>query len=155
MPPATSVRASSSGAPRRLSGELLGPTIFTSGPKIEGLKSIWPGDLEIGSKQELEAALDQLQGWKVDFVKITDNTLSPELFLAAVQAADKRGLKTSAHVPYSLTLDEVSRAGLDSIEHIDYAFKAGSRRRKRLVKPSAAARSAAATHGRSGRPHST
>ena len=114
------------------SGELLGPTIFTSGPKIEGLKSIWPGDLEIGSTQELEAALDQLQGWKVDFVKITDNTLSPELFLAAVKAADKRGLKTSAHVPYPLTLDEVSSAGLDSIEHIDYAFKAGSPLEKSL-----------------------
>ncbi|HEY5780492.1 MAG TPA: amidohydrolase family protein [Lysobacter sp.] len=114
------------------SGELLGPTIFTSGPKIEGLKSIWPGDLEIGSTQELEAALDQLQGWKVDFVKITDNTLSPELFLAAVRAAGKRGLKTSAHVPYPLTLDEVSSAGLDSIEHIDYAFKAGSPLEKSL-----------------------
>ncbi len=114
------------------SGELLGPTIYTSGPKIEGYKSIWPGDLEIGTEKELDAALDQLQGWKVDFVKITDNTLSPELFLAAVREAGKRGLKTSAHVPYSLTLDEVGSAGLDSIEHIDYAFKAGSPLEKSL-----------------------
>ena len=37
-----------------------------------------------------------------------------------------RGMKTSAHIPYALTLDEVADAGLDSIEHIDYAFKAGS-----------------------------
>lgn len=113
-------------------GELSGPRIFTSGPKIEGYKSIWPGDLEIGSVAELGAALDRLQGWKVDFVKITDNTLSPELFLAAVKEADRRGLKTSAHVPYALTLDEVSAAGLDSIEHLDYAFKAGSPLEKSL-----------------------
>lgn len=113
-------------------GELAGPRIFTSGPKIEGYKSIWPGDIEIGNVDELNAALDQLQGWKVDFVKITDNTLSPELFLAAVKEADRRGLKTSAHVPYSLTLEEVSAAGLDSIEHLDYAYKAGSPLEKSL-----------------------
>ncbi|HZX76579.1 hypothetical protein [Lysobacter sp.] len=72
-------------------GELAGPRIFTSGPKIEGYKSIWPGDLEIGTEAELDAALDQLQRWKVDFVKITDNTLSPELFLAAVKEATAAG----------------------------------------------------------------
>ena len=113
-------------------GTLLGPRIFTSGPKIEGYKSIWPGDLEIGSIAELNQALDKLQGWKVDFVKITDNTLSPELFMAAVKEAGRRGLKTSAHVPYPITIDEVSAAGLSSVEHIDYAFKAGSPKEKEL-----------------------
>lgn len=114
------------------SGAMLGPAIFTSGPKIEGYKSIWPGDLEIGSIAELNQALDKLQGWKVDFVKITDNTLSTELFLAAVKEATRRGLKTSAHVPYALTIDEASAAGLSSVEHIDYAFKAGSPKEKSL-----------------------
>lgn len=107
-------------------GTLLGPTIFTSGPKIEGYASIWPGDQEVGTQREIEQALDRLQGWHADFVKITDNTLSPELFLATLKAAEKRGMKTSAHIPDALTLDEVADAGLDSIEHIDYAFKAGS-----------------------------
>ena len=107
-------------------GTLIGPTIFTAGPKIEGYKSIWPGDQEVGTQQEVEQALDRLQGWHADFVKITDNTLSPELFLATLKAAEKRGMKTSAHVSDALTLDEVADAGLDSIEHIDYALKAGS-----------------------------
>ena len=107
-------------------GSLQGPTIFTSGPKLEGYKSIWPGDIEVGSHEEISAALDRLQGWKVDFVKITDNTLSPELFMDALKQAHARGLRVSAHVPFSLTIDEVSAAGLSSIEHIDYAYKAGS-----------------------------
>lgn len=107
-------------------GSLDGPTIFTSGPKLEGYKSIWPGDIEVGSHAEIAKALDQLQGWKVDFVKITDNTLSPELFMDALKQAHARGLRVSAHVPFSLTIDEVSAAGLSSIEHIDYAYKAGS-----------------------------
>jgi imidazolonepropionase-like amidohydrolase len=113
-------------------GTLIGPTIFTSGPKIEGYKSIWPGDQEVGTRQEVEQALDRLQGWHADFVKITNNTLSPELFLATVEAAEKRGMKTSAHIPDSLTLDEVANAGLDSIEHIDYALKAGSPEEKSI-----------------------
>ncbi|KRB06801.1 amidohydrolase family protein [Lysobacter sp. Root690] len=107
-------------------GSLDGPTIFTSGPKLEGYKSIWPGDIEVGSHEEIAKALDRLQGWRVDFVKITDNTLSPELFMDALKQAHARGLRVSAHVPFSLTIDEVSAAGLSSIEHIDYAYKAGS-----------------------------
>ena len=43
-------------------GELSGPTIFTSGPKLEGINSIWPGDLEVGSRAEVDAGLDSLQG---------------------------------------------------------------------------------------------
>ena len=45
-------------------GTLLGPTIYTSGPKIEGIKSIWPGDLEVGTEAEVRAALDQLQAMR-------------------------------------------------------------------------------------------
>lgn len=114
-------------------GELQGPTIYTSGPKIEGTGSIWPGDLEVGNETELRAALDQLQRMEVDFVKITDNALSPELFLSALRQAGQRGLKTSAHIPMTLTLDEVSAAGLDSIEHMGYALKAGSPRERAIA----------------------
>ncbi|NEX94108.1 amidohydrolase family protein [Caulobacter sp. 17J65-9] len=107
-------------------GELLGPTIFTSGPKLEGINSIWPGDLEVGSEAEVRAGLDKLQAMHVDFVKITDNTLKPELFLYALGEAKARGLKTSAHVPLSLTIDQIEAAGLGSIEHVDYALKSAS-----------------------------
>ena len=62
-------------------GTLLGPTIYTSGPKLEGIDSIWPGDLEVGSEADVRAALDQLQAMRVDFVKITENTLSRALYL--------------------------------------------------------------------------
>ena len=109
-------------------GTLSGPTIFTSGPKLEGIDSIWPGDLEVGSEADVRAGLDSLQGMRVDFVKITDNTLSPELFMFALQEARRRGLVTSAHVPAALTLDQVSEAGLGSIEHMSYLLRGGSPR---------------------------
>lgn len=113
-------------------GELLGPRIFTSGPKLEGYKPIWKGTLEVGTPAEVDAALDKLQAMKVDFVKITDNTLKPDIFLYAVKEAKRRGLRTSAHTPYALTIEQAVDAGLNSIEHIDYLIKAGSPREKEL-----------------------
>ncbi|MNS15756.1 dihydroorotase [compost metagenome] len=113
-------------------GKLLGPTIFTSGPKLEGYKSIWPGDLEITTSEELSKALDSLQKLKVDFVKITDNAIKPELYLEAIKAARDRGFKISGHVPYSLTMEEVVDAGLSSVEHLSYVWKAGTKNEKEI-----------------------
>lgn len=107
-------------------GALLGPTIFTSGPKLEGYRPSWKGTLEVGTPDEVASALDRLQAMRVDFVKITDNTLTPEMYLVAVREATRRGLRTSAHVPMALTIEQVTSAGLRSIEHLDYLLKAGS-----------------------------
>ena len=106
--------------------KLEGPTIFTSGPKLEGIKSIWPGDLEIGNEQELNIALDSLQKLKVDFVKITDNTLEPNLFLKSIVAARKRGWKVTGHIPATMTVAKYASAGLSAIEHIGYLQRAAS-----------------------------
>lgn len=107
-------------------GRELGPRIFTSGPKIEGKDSIWPGDLEIEDEAGLDAALDSLVARKVDFIKITDNTLSPTLFMSALKKVRARGLVSSAHIPMAVPVAEASAAGLGSIEHIAYAYKAGA-----------------------------
>jgi len=114
-------------------GTLLGPTIFTSGPKLEGYRPSWKGTLEVGTPAEVDAALDQLQAMRVDFVKITDNTLAPETYLYAVREATRRGLRTSAHVPMALTIEQVTSAGLTSIEHLDYLVKAGSPEEGRIA----------------------
>ena len=104
-------------------GKRIGPKILTSGPKLEGIASIWPGDLEIGTLEELAKALDSLDQLKVDFVKITDNTLQPDLFLEAVKQAKKRGYSVSGHIPVGLTLDQVSKAGQKTVEHLSYLMR--------------------------------
>lgn len=106
---------------------LIGPTIFTSGPKLEGIKSIWPGDLEIANEFELSKALDSLQKLKVDFVKITDNTLAPDLFLKSIQTARARGWKVSGHVPATMNVEIFAQNGLSAIEHIGYLQRAASK----------------------------
>ena len=109
-------------------GLLQGPTIFTSGPKIEGLNSVWPGDLEIDTRAGVDSALDLLQSMHVDFVKLTDNTLKPELFRYALGEIKKRGLKSSAHIPIAVPVREAIAMGLGSIEHLSYAVRAGAER---------------------------
>jgi imidazolonepropionase-like amidohydrolase len=125
-------------------GALLGPTIFTSGPKLEGIDSIWPGDLEVGSEADVRGALDRLQAMRVDFVKITENTLAAPLYMYALAEARRRGFTVSAHVPVALTLDQVSEAGLGSIEHMSYLLRGGAPREAELSAAAAAGRTSAA-----------
>lgn len=109
-------------------GSLAGPTIFTSGPKIEGINSIWPGDREVATRAGVDSALDWLQSRRVDFVKLTDNTLAPDLFRYALGEIRKRGLKSSAHIPRDVPVREAVDSGLGSIEHLSYAVRAGTER---------------------------
>lgn len=107
------------------SGTLFGPTLLSSGPKIEGLKPVWKGTIETGSTAEVDKAIAQLKTLGVDFVKITDSTLTPDLFLYGVSKARALGLRVSGHIPMALTVNQAVDAGISSIEHLDYAFKAG------------------------------
>jgi imidazolonepropionase-like amidohydrolase len=106
-------------------GSLFGPQLFTSGAKIEGLHPVWKGTIEVGSKTDVDAAFVRLQKDRVDFVKITDSTLDPQLFLYALSHARELGMRTSGHIPMALTVGQAIDAGIRSIEHIDYAYKAG------------------------------
>jgi len=107
------------------SGKRTGPTIYTAGRKLEGKNSIWKGDLEIENESELKAMLDTLDRDHVDFVKITENTLSGDLFLKSVKAAHARGYRVSGHVPVEVTIEELVKAGYTSVEHASYLMRLG------------------------------
>ena len=114
-------------------GRLFGPRLLSSGPKIEGIKPVWKGTLEAGSEADVDAAVARLVALKVDFVKITDNTLKPELFLYAVRKVRAAGLRASGHIPMALTVGQAVDAGISSIEHLDYAHKAGAKGEARIA----------------------
>lgn len=107
-------------------GQLLGPRIFTSGPKIDGPGAYWPGSLEVETPAQISKALDSLQRLKVDYVKIYDSKISGPAYLNTIAQAQRRGLKTTGHMPYSVTLGEAVKRGLDATEHLYYVFKACS-----------------------------
>ncbi len=106
-------------------GKRIGPTIYTAGRKLEGKNSMWKGDLEIANEAELKAMLDTLDRDKVDFIKITENTLGGELYLKSVAAAHARGYRVSGHVPLDVRIDELVSAGYTSVEHASYMLRLG------------------------------
>jgi len=114
-------------------GKLFGPTLLSSGPKIEGIKPVWKGTLETGSETDVDAAVARLVALKVDFVKITDSTLKPDLFLYAVRKSREAGLRVSGHIPMADTVEQAVDAGISSIEHLDYAYKAGVKDEARIA----------------------
>jgi imidazolonepropionase-like amidohydrolase len=102
---------------------------------------MWAGDIEISTVEEMNKAIDSLEKMNVDFIKITDNTLKPDLYLEILREAKKRGLKTSAHIPYSLTMEQVSSAGLGTVEHGSYLLKTSSSKEKLFTEQIAAGQS--------------
>lgn len=122
------------------SGALFGPRLLTSGAKLEGIKPIWKGTIEVGSRADVDAAIAHEQKVGVDFVKITDSTLDPQLFLYAVSKARSVGLRVSGHIPMQDTVGQAVDAGISSIEHLDYAYKAGVKDEARIAGDFAAGR---------------
>ncbi|RXG15592.1 imidazolonepropionase-like amidohydrolase [Leeuwenhoekiella aestuarii] len=104
-------------------GNLVGPTIYTSGPKIDGPGATWAGSLEVSNNEEINTALDSLAQLNVDFVKIYDSKINGENYLKVIAEAEKRGMITSGHMPYSVTVEETTNAGIDAIEHLYYVLK--------------------------------
>lgn len=101
-------------------GMLAGPKIFTSGPKIDGSNAFWPGSLKVESSAQVTKALDSLQKLGVDYVKLYEG--SRDIFLEVIREAEKRGLKTTGHLPVSVKVVEAAQAGLDAIEHMLFVY---------------------------------
>lgn len=108
------------------SGELVGPYIFTSGPKLDGPRPAWAGSIKIEKEEDIALALDSLEAIGADYVKMYDGSLSVENFYAIIAAAEERGMKTTGHMPMSGDLKKALALGLDGSEHMYYVMKACS-----------------------------
>ncbi len=105
------------------SNKLVGPTIFTSGPKIDGKNATWAGSLEVENENDIQTALDSLENIPSDFVKLYDSKISGEMYLKTITEAEKRDLITSGHMPFTVELNQAVDSGIDAIEHLYYVMK--------------------------------
>ncbi len=80
------------------SGEMIGPDIFTSGPKIDGPNGTWAGSIPVVTDADVMHALDTLEAIGSDYVKIYDSRISKEAYLKIIKEATKRGTTTSGHI---------------------------------------------------------
>lgn len=107
-------------------GDLDGPRIFTPGPKLDGTNPAWAGSIKVTTRKEIDKALDSLEALGVDYVKMYDGNLTKEAFYEIIKAAEKRGLKTTGHMPLSANFMDAIDHGLDGSEHMYYPLKACS-----------------------------
>jgi len=103
-----------------------GPKIYTSGPKLDGANPAWEGSIQIKDQTDIAKALDSLEQMNVDYVKMYDGSLTPESFYEIIKEAEKRGLKTTGHMPLQADFIQAVSFGLDGIEHMYYTVKASS-----------------------------
>lgn len=115
-------------------GSLVGPKVFTSGPKIDGVAATWAGSLEVENEIDVNNALDVLQRIPSDYVKLYDSKISGENYIKVISEAEKRGLITSGHMPFTVTLNETIDAGIDAVEHLYYIMKGCSVNEKEITR---------------------
>lgn len=104
-------------------GSLIGPDIFTSGPKLDGPNGTWAGSIPVVTEEDVIHALDTLEQIGSDYVKIYDSRISKEAYLGIIKEATKRGTTTSGHMPFTVMLEDAVEAGIGSIEHLYYILK--------------------------------
>ena len=104
-------------------GHLLGPTIYTAGPLLDGKPPIWNSSkvIETANEAEEEVAREKNAGY--DFIKVY-NGLSAEVYDAIIATAKKYGMPIAGHIPDKVVLDHAQKAGQSSIEHLTGYFAA-------------------------------
>jgi imidazolonepropionase-like amidohydrolase len=98
-------------------GNLLGPTIYTAGPIMEGEPATSPlmPVIETPGEGRESVAWQRERGY--DFVKVYDN-LSEDTYRAILDAAKEHDLPVVGHVPKRVGLDAALAGGQLTIEHL-------------------------------------
>lgn len=107
-------------------GQRLGPRIFTSGPKLDRAKPVWPGSIPVTNPEEGRKAVAQVAGQGADLVKLYFDHLDPAVLRAITTEARKRKLKVAGHQPRNLTLRDFVEGGANDIQHGRYSLLHGA-----------------------------
>src|SRR6185436_16279743 len=99
-------------------GELLGPTMITAGPIIDGDPPVWPGSTVLTDPAEADKVVIEQKEAGYDFLKVYAG-LKLDVYDALVAAAKAHGMRFMGHVPKAVGLDHVIASGQSSIEHLD------------------------------------
>ena len=98
-------------------GSLLGPTIYTAGPVMEGPPAFHPMAEVIDSPDLARESVARQKAQGYDFIKVYDH-LSPETYQAIIETAREKDIPVIGHVPFAVGLDDVLTSGQITIEHL-------------------------------------
>jgi len=99
-------------------GKLLGPTIVTAGPIVDGDPVTWPSSIALSDPAGAARVVEDHIASGYDFIKVY-NGLKRDVYQALAAEAAKRGIPVAGHVPWSVGLGDTMATGQRSIEHLD------------------------------------
>lgn len=108
------------------------PRIFTALRKVDGRPALRQGSVEIASQINIPGALESLKASGADFIKVNDGVFPDSIYLGVVSYANQLGLKSAGHVPVGVSVGELAKAGLGSVEHAYFLTKFASAEEERL-----------------------
>jgi len=97
-------------------GDLLGPTIYSASPGMDGPPNYWPTD-PIATPEEGRVAVQNYAAQGFNFIKVY-NRLSPQTYSAIAQEANNHNLPVIGHIPNAVGLSSAIDQGQDCIEHL-------------------------------------
>jgi imidazolonepropionase-like amidohydrolase len=98
-------------------GKLIGPTIYTTGPIIDGYPPLRPNFVVAETPEQAAQLVAEHKKAGFDYIKVYDH-LSKEVYDAIVEAAAKHEMLVMGHVPWAVGLEHALAAGQHSVEHL-------------------------------------
>lgn len=102
------------------SGALAGPKMIVSGPFLDGSSKGFSLPTDVIEVTSPETAAEQVRGLKhrgADFIKV-GSQLKPEVFAAIAAECKRQGMTFAGHVPDAVKVEDATRAGMKSMEHM-------------------------------------
>lgn len=112
-------------------GDLLGPTIITAGPIVDGSPPLWLGSVVAATEAEGRRAVASLVRRDVDFIKVYAR-LTEDAYRGIAAEAATRGITFAGHLPSRVPARLAIQLGQHSIEHLHGLPLACSRDEDRL-----------------------
>jgi Amidohydrolase family len=101
-------------------GTQLGPRMMIGSLIIDGPRPIWPGSIIAADAEGGKLAVQKSLDAGADFAKVY-SLLSRDAYFSIMEEAKAKQLPVDGHVPMMVSVEEASRAGQRSMEHL-YEF---------------------------------
>ena len=98
-------------------GDMFGPTLYTSGPIMEGPPKTVPWMKVYEDPESAADAVNKQIDQGYDFIKVYDYVSLP-VYEAVIKTAQARGVMVVGHTPRKVGIDRVLNSGQVTIEHI-------------------------------------
>ncbi len=98
-------------------GTLLGPTIYTTGPDMEGSPAFHPMAEVFDTPEAARESVAWQKAQGYDFIKVYDH-LSQSVYQAILDTAREHDMSVVGHVPLAVGLDNALAGGQQTIEHM-------------------------------------